>query len=78
MKVVLTHFDLVDLLRQSLSKLPNMHVQVQMEFSNERFNKFTLVRQKLDAISNFDYVLLKDNDIRLAGFEWNTFFNARR
>lgn len=78
MKVVLTHFDLVDLLRQSLSKLPNMHVQVQMEFSNERYNKFTLVRQKLDAISNFDYVLLKDNDIRLAGFEWNTFFNANK
>ena len=77
-KVVLAHFGLVDLLRQNLSKLPDIHVQLQMELSNERFNKFTFVRQKLVAVSNFDYVLLKDNDIRLAGFEWNTFFNANK
>ena len=77
-KVVLTHFDLVDLFRQSLSKLQDAHVQLQVELSNERFNKFTLVREKLDAISKFDYVLLKDNDIRLAGFEWNTFSDANK
>ena len=77
-KVVLTYFDLVDLFRQSLSKLPNAHVQLQVELSNERFNKFTLVREKLHAISKFDYVLLKDNGIRLAGFEWNTFLDANK
>ena len=81
-KVVVSSFDLLRIFRQSsvkmLSTLSNRHMQLQLEVSVTRFNKFELIRQKLDTISHFDYVLLKDNDIRLAGFEWNKFLDANK
>ena len=57
------------------SQLSNGVVDLQVVVSKEGFNKFVFVREKLDVFSKYDYVLLKDNDIRLAGFEWNTFLN---
>ena len=81
-KVVLTSFDLLPIFRQSplkgLSNLSNRNVEFQVDISMERFNKFEFISKKLNAISNFDFVLLKDNDIRLAGFEWNTFLDANK
>ena len=81
-KVVLTSFDLLPIFRQSplkgLSNLSNRNVEFQVDVSIERFNKFEFISEKLNAISDFDFVLLKDNDIRLAGFEWNTFIDANK
>jgi hypothetical protein len=46
-----------------------LHVQI----NNKSFNKFVSVKEILNRLTHFDYVLLKVNDIPLAGFEWNTF-----
>lgn len=74
-KVVLTDYDLLALFMAKASELPSNFVRIDVEVSRRRFNKFGLVQEKFKAVSKFDYLLLKDNDIRLSGFEWNTFLN---
>ena len=53
------------------------NVQLQVKASTEPFNNFDFVHQNLHRLSSFDFVLLKDNDIRPAGFEWNTFMDKK-
>jgi len=51
---------------------------VRTEVNPKRFNKFIFVHDVLDkVVASDEQVLLKDNDIRLAGFEWNTFINVK-
>ena len=52
-------------------------VDMHLEVKSDRFNKFGFLRTVLDEVTTYDYVLLKDNDIVLAGFEWNTFMDAK-
>ena len=52
-------------------------VDVHLEINRDRFNKFEFLRSILDEVKTYDYILLKDNDIVIAGFEWNTFMNAK-
>lgn len=52
-------------------------VHIHLEVNSKRFNKFIFLRAVLDEVKSYEYVLLKDNDISLAGFEWNTFMDAK-
>ena len=72
-KIVLTKSGLISGLRRTISQVASHHAEFQVCVSKERFNKFLFVLEMLDEIPKFDLLLLKDNDIRLAGFEWNTF-----
>ena len=76
-KVVMTSLDLFNIYKESGLRLSRSNVMFQLQISNEPFNKFLFVSEILDMVSHFDYLLLKDNDIRLAGFEWNTFLNKK-
>ena len=75
-KVIIAQYYLMSLFRERSSKLSKDHVQLQVTFSKERPNNIVFLRENLEDFSRFDYVLLKDNDVRLAGFEWNTFLNG--
>jgi hypothetical protein len=74
LNVVLTRPDLVDQWKQrmvisEISKTAQFHITV----TSERFNKFAFVARFLDRMTNYDRILLKDNDQRLAGFPWISF-----
>jgi hypothetical protein len=47
--------------------------------ASKRFNKYLFLSSLLSngTISGYDYILLKDSDIRLAGFAWNTFMDRK-
>ena len=77
LKVVLTCSDLLPAFRRAALQLPLNHTHLEVEVTNNRFNKFVFIREKIDEFVHFDFILLKDNDIRLAGFEWNTFLNKK-
>ena len=55
------------------SELVNIHSYVNVH----GFNKFAYMSKSLHAFDQYDYVLIKDNDIRLAGFPWNTFMEKK-
>ena len=77
-KMILTHFDLVHVFQKCSSKLSHEHVRIQVELSRGRSNNFALISEKIDTISNFDFVLVKNSNIRLAGFEWNAFLDSNK
>ena len=77
-KVVFAKYDSLDIFTAMAKDLPSNYVRIDVDMSKNRFNKFVHVKEKLEAASKFDYVLLKDKDIRLSGFERNTFFNKGR
>ncbi len=52
-------------------------VDIHLEVNRDRFNKFEFLRSILDELKTYEYVLLKDNDIAIAGFEWNAFMDAK-
>lgn len=77
--VVLVHDELERFFTERMSILPfnEIEINVRFEVNPKRFNKFMFVPDVLDeVVASDEYVLLKDNDIRLAGFEWNTFMNV--
>ena len=77
--VVLVHDELKHFFTDRMSILPfnEIEINVRIEVNPKRFNKFIFVPDVLDkVVASDEYVLLKDNDIRLAGFEWNTFMNV--
>lgn len=74
-KVVLTDSSFLRPFEAMSSPLLAKHVHFQVEISKDRFNKFLLVYENLEELSKYDFLLLKDNDIRLSGFPWNTFLN---
>jgi len=78
--VVLVHDELEHFFTKRMSVLlfNESVINVRTEVNLKRFNKFIFVHDVLDKVVVSDkYVLLKDNDIRLAGFEWNTFMNVK-
>ena len=76
-KIVLRSIELLPSLEISNLKLFHKHLRLNVEVSKSPYNKFLLAQESLDMMSRFDLVLLKDNDISLAGFEWNTFLNIK-
>ena len=75
--VVLVHKELLTLFDEKKSDLPSTMVELRVQINGERFNKFSYVRDILNQLTEYDYVLLKDNDIPLAGLEWNTFLDKK-
>jgi hypothetical protein len=79
--IVLVEESLLDawnktLLKESAS-WTDQKVQFKVQVAAERFNKFTFVAEYTDRMPAYDFVLLKDNDQRLAGFPWNTFMEQK-
>jgi hypothetical protein len=56
-------------------------VEIYIRTSNERFNKYQFLKSLVSAgtinSTGYDYILLKDSDMRLAGFAWNTFMDRK-
>jgi GR25 family glycosyltransferase involved in LPS biosynthesis len=75
--VVLAHKELLTLFDEKKSDLPSTMVEMRVQINDKRFNKFSYVKDILNQLTEYDYVLLKDNDIPLAGLEWNTFLDKK-
>ena len=76
-KVVLVKPNLLLTFKEMSTLLPRENLRIQVEVYSGRFNKFVFVHETIEDISNFDFLLMKDNDIRLCGFEWNTLLNQK-
>lgn len=75
--VVLVHKDLRSFFEDKRSDLPSDFIDFRIQISSKCFNKFVFVNDVLNDVVHYDYVLLKDGDINIAGFEWNVFMNAK-
>jgi len=75
--IVLAHIDLSSSFHELKSDLLSDSVDLHVQINNKSFNKFVSVKEILNRLTHFDYVLLKVNDIPLAGFNWNTFFDKK-
>ena len=60
------------------SGLPDF-VDIRISFNQEKSNKYGLVADVANdgTFLQYDFVLLKDSEIRLAGFPWNKFMNKK-
>ena len=59
-----------------LPTLPS-NFQFKITVGDKRFNKFGLLKDHLKTMSQYDLVLVKDNDQRLAGFPWYSFLKEK-
>jgi len=57
--------------------IKNPSVEIRTRVDSKPFNKYGLVAEFIDEMNEFDYVLIKDNDMRLSGFPWNTFMQKK-
>ncbi len=71
-KVVLTDVGLQPFFDSLAATMPDI-VDFSVEINHSPFNKFEFVADTLELMGAYDFVLLKDSDIRLTGFPWNTF-----
>ncbi len=58
-------------------QLPSNVIEFNVTVGSARFNKFGLLAHHLSKMSQYDLVLLKDNDQRLAGFPWASFLKQK-
>lgn len=58
-------------------QLPPNVITFQTTIGDARFNKFAIVADHLEIMKNYDLVLVKDNDQRLAGFPWYSFLEKK-
>ena len=72
---VVTDEKLVPVLQSEIQRLPDF-VQVVVEVKTERFNKFSFYAKSIPDMKAFDRILLKDSDMRIAGFPWTTFLKT--
>lgn len=52
-------------------------IDIKASVSTQRFNKFLFVSRFITPMKDFDLVLLKDADMRLSGFPWQTFIEKK-
>lgn len=74
--VVFADSSLVEIFLISSSDFTS-NVHFHLKESLDPFNKFSFVRDFVDIMANYDFVLLKDNDMRISGFPWRTFFQRK-
>eukprot|EP00957_Ditylum_brightwellii_P053919 4084751-Ditylum_brightwellii.AAC.1 len=60
-----------------MQSVQNPSVEIRYHVDSKPFNKFRLVADLLDEMNHFDYVLIKDNDMRLSGFAWYSFMEKK-
>ena len=53
-------------------------VELHVEVMQGRYNKFYFVRRSIPQMKYYKHVLIKDSDIRLAGFPWYTFISMSK
>jgi GR25 family glycosyltransferase involved in LPS biosynthesis len=59
------------------STLPSTIIHFEKTLGTARFNKFGLLKEHLSKMSQYDLVLVKDNDQRLTGFPWASFLEQK-
>jgi hypothetical protein len=57
--------------------LPSNVIHFKTTVGDARFNKFGILADHLSLMPDYDIVLVKDNDQRLAGFPWSSFLDKR-
>ncbi|QDZ25375.1 hypothetical protein A3770_17p78930 [Chloropicon primus] len=62
---------------RGLMKRGDLEPFVRYTGSSARFNKFVFIKPLVQQMGDYDYVLLKDADQRIAGFPWNTFMEKK-
>jgi len=62
---------------QELMEQGNLEPFVRYTSSHAPFNKYAFMKPLVPQMQNYDYVLLKDVDQRIAGFPWNTFMEKK-
>lgn len=74
--VALTDNHLLDIFQKEISTMPrNVHFHITV--SDAPFNKFSYLRDFVEEMNEYDFVLFKDNDQRIAGFPWRTFVDRK-
>lgn len=74
--LALGHETLMEALDEQTLNFPsNIHFHAHV--TTEPFNKFTYVRNFVDELDDYDLILFKDNDQRIAGFPWRTFLEQK-
>jgi hypothetical protein len=58
-------------------KMPTNIIHFKTTVGDTRFNKFGILADHLSLMKEYDLVLLKDNDQRLAGFQWSSFLDKK-
>lgn len=53
-------------------------VTLHVEVFQGQYNKFTFVRRSIPQMALYKHVVIKDSDIALSGFPWQTFFGASK
>lgn len=56
---------------------PQNIIHFKTTIGNSRFNKFGILADHLDIMKDYDLVLIKDNDQRIAGFPWSSFLDKK-
>ena len=76
--LVFTNYPLMKTFEDTLweSEIPSS-VFVQAQVTDQPFSKFGIIREYVNAMDHYDLVLIKDNDLRLNGFPWQTFLQKR-
>ena len=62
---------------QELMEQGNLEPFVRYTSSHAHFNKYAFMKPLAPQMQEYDYVLLKDVDQRIAGFPWNTFMEKK-
>lgn len=68
---------LASLFTSMVSTMDITRADIRVRVDNDRVNKFAFVHTILGDLDSYDYVLLKDSGMRMAGFRWNTFMNLK-
>jgi GR25 family glycosyltransferase involved in LPS biosynthesis len=62
--------------RETATTMPS-NIHFHPHVSTKAFNKFTYIRTFVDEMANYDLILFKDNDQRIAGFPWRSFVERK-
>lgn len=76
--VVLVQENLLPIFKAHISSMNISSNTFFVSIDEDRFNKFRFVTRIKASLGTYDYVLFKDNNIRLSGFAWNTFMDLKK
>ena len=65
----------VERTQDAIFQTPNIHFH--MYVFTKSFNKYYLINNTVPIMKDFDHLLLKDNDMRIAGIPWYTFMETK-
>uniref|UniRef100_A0A7S2SZB7 Uncharacterized protein n=1 Tax=Chloropicon primus TaxID=1764295 RepID=A0A7S2SZB7_9CHLO len=62
---------------RGLMERGDLEPMVRYTSSSARFNKYAFMKPLVRQMGEYDYVLMKDADMRIAGFPWNAFMEKK-